>query len=166
MCRELDFEAVVAIVTATVSCLRPFMQATHTTWGGRVDTIYNSAYSKHSGNKGKSSFSGVGGRRKNRISQDAIPLGSMSGSALDDEVTAVAKGRRAEMDQQQGEDMSRTEHRHQYVKRDESTLDPKNKDRGRRSQEDYGQHSSIGSGDNDSERMIIRRDVGWTVSYQ
>ena len=160
-------EAVVSIVTATVPCLRPFMRATYTTWGGRVDTVYSLGYSKRSGNKGKSSFtaSGVGGRRKNRVSQDAIPLGSMSGSALDDEITAVAKGRRAGMNQQQVEDMPKTEHIHQYVSRDESTLGPKTKDRGRRSQEDYEQHS-IGSGDNDSERMIIRRDVGWSVTYQ
>lgn len=152
-------ELVTAMVAATVPCLRPFMAATYTTWGGRVDTVSGSDYHKSSGNSGKrdrqttsgsksvlSSRTLRFGRKKNGVdeltSRDDISLEPMSRSW-------GAKG----MD-------GRDEERHPST----TTRKQSGDDQVGMNQADVEDQHSLGS--HDSQRMIIRRDVEWNVRFE
>ncbi|KAK4940170.1 hypothetical protein LTR10_019705 [Elasticomyces elasticus] len=144
-------ELVTAMVAATVPCLRPFMAATYTTWGGRVDTVSGSEYKsgsnsgkKHITTGSKSVLSSLRmGRSKKGVdeltSRDDISLEPMSQSWS-------AKGM----------DGHNTE-RHPSTIRKQS-----GDDSGAMNQADDQQ--SLGS--HDSQRMIIRRDVEWNVRFE
>ncbi|KAI1618475.1 hypothetical protein EDD37DRAFT_622808 [Exophiala viscosa] len=145
-------ELVTAMVAATVPCLRPFMAATYTTWGGRVDTVSGSEYNKSGSNSGKKHTTSGSksvlsslriGRSKKGVdeltSRDDISLEPMSQSWS-------AKG----MDGNQTE-------RHPSTIRKQS-----GDDSGAMNQADDQQ--SLGS--HDSQRMIIRRDVEWNVRFE
>jgi len=162
-----------AIVAATIPCLRPFMTATHTTWGGGiVDTDYGSAYyqrshrtrSKTAYNGGKPTSSTPKRKRSNHAnaetSQDEIALRPMphtrQGSHAGWEEVSVALGTAGPGDLGEGRP-GRSSRVHVGADDEEDARIS----REARSQADQQSLSS-----QDSQRMIIRQDREWTVTYE
>lgn len=131
-----QLELVIAIVAATVPCLRPFMNATNTSFLAQ-DTVSASKYTKNAyGSDEKRSKIPQGsalrslrlGRSKNNtgmeVSQDEIALEPMNGG---------------------GQEIGRALGGHEPVERQEDQLS---------------------NGSHDSQSRIIRRDVEWNVRYE
>ncbi|KIW20095.1 hypothetical protein PV08_00670 [Exophiala spinifera] len=141
-------ELVVALVAATVPCLKPFMGAVDTSFGAAAGTsLAGSGYNKRStrsgnggqySNESKTALSSNGfriRRKKNGVdaltSHDDIALEPMSRSWTG----------KADLEDQTGDRNTST------------TTKPSTDD-----------HQSVGS--QDSQQMIIRRDVEWNVRYE
>jgi hypothetical protein len=150
-------ELVVAIVSATVPCLRPFMAATYTTWGGRLDTVSGSGYQARAYADGKGGSANVskstGSRAIRSIfsksatdtmkSQDDIALnpinyrGKKNGSGWEELGNSQAYPPGAPKDGQ---------HKYMATTRAKPVAEDQQSD--------------------DSQKMIIRRDLEWTVHHE
>lgn len=162
-------ELVVAIVSATVPCLRPFMAATYTTWGGRVDTVSDSGYHKRAyaaGQNGSANTAGGTtakdfrsiriGRSKNNTetskSQEEIglepmnPRGKKKSPGWEEVGNALEDGR-----DDRYPSTTTKESGYEYIAG--SSTNPVQED-----QQSSGSH--------DSQNLIIRRDIEWAVSYE
>lgn len=142
-------ELVVALVAATVPCLRPFMGAVDTSFGAAAagTSLAGSGYAKRStrsgnarqySNESKQVLSSNGfriGRKKKGVDE----LASHDDIALEP-ISRSWTGKAGLEDQ--------TEERHTSTTTKQSADD----------------HQSVGS--QDSQQMIIRRDVEWNVRYE
>lgn len=141
-------ELVVALVAATVPCLRPFMGAVDTSFGAAAGTsLAGSGYKK------RSTRSGNGGQYSNEsktvLSSNGFRIGRKKKGV--DELTsnddiALEPISRSWTGKAGLEDQ--TEDRHTSTTTKQSGDD----------------HQSVGS--QDSQQMIIRRDVEWNVRYE
>lgn len=133
-----QLEIVVAIVAATIPCLRPFMNATNTSFLTQMDTVVSSGYGKNaygSGEKRSKTPQGSAlrslrlGRSNNKsgteMSQDEIALEPMNGGG--EEIGKALGGGEGHNERQED-------------------------------QQSHGSH--------DSQSRIIRRDVEWNVRYE
>jgi hypothetical protein len=166
-------ELATAIVTATIPCLRPFMTATYTTWGGRVDTVSGSGYHKRAyafgrdgstpsqGTAVKAFFSRRTDRSQNNTgteqSQD-IALGAMPTSNTHRREDSQGW---KEITSNTSLDDGHKSDRHPSNLTQEVGSEYINNSRQIPVQEDQQSASS-----QDSQKMIIRRDLEWSVRYE
>ena len=138
-----------AVMAATIPCLRPFINATHTTWGGHGDTTQGSKVEDSKQN-------GTGYPRKqptgpvSRLSHKIRGLSSNNRSInrsrpghstnLSQDIDTETPGGTRVWDS-----AARTQSRVEHGVRD-------------------GDHVSTSS--HDSKRMMIKRDLEWTVDYE
>lgn len=150
-----EVELVMAIVSATIPCLRPFMAATHTTWGGRVDTVAASGYHAQAYANGKG---GSGSGSKSAVSKIRS---MMNRSATDttksqDDIPMKPVSHRGKKSGTGWEDL---DHGMAYP-----PVAPKERDDMYMNTVSEDQQSS--GSQEDSQKLIIRRDLEWTVHHE
>lgn len=157
-----------AIVSATIPCLRPFMAATYTTWGGRVDTVSGSGYHKRGNTSGQADDSSHshGTTMKSFFSRQMD-------RSMDDKVTEPSHdialepiGTRRKKESQgwkQIGNSTQAEANDQFPPTTAEGDGDRYKSKGRKRHVQEDQQSA---GSQESQQMIIRRDVEWTVRYE
>jgi hypothetical protein len=157
-----------AIVSATIPSLRPFMAATYTTWGGRVDTVSGSGYHKRAYASGKQEDSNLsqGITVKGFLSRRTDRSKNNTDTEYSMDIALEPIGTRRKKESQGWKEISNAS-KDEHNKRYPSTAPKKSHDeyngsgRGNPVQDDQKS-----SGSHDSQKMIIRRDLEWTVRYE
>lgn len=158
-----------AIVSATIPCLRPFMAATYTTWGGRVDTVSGSGYHKRAYASGREegSHPSQGTTVKGFLSRQMNKSQNTTGTEHSQDIALEPLGTRRKKESQGWKELSNTLE-DTSTKRSSSTMlkDSHDEYNSKLGTGNLVQEDQQSSDSHDSQRMIIRRDLEWSVRYE
>lgn len=148
-------ELVMAIVSATIPCLRPFMTATHTTWGGRVDTVAASGYHARAYANGKGR-SGSGSKSAGSKIRSIMSRSATDTIKSQDEIPMKPVSHRGK---KSGTGWEELDHGMVYPP-------VASKERGDMYMNTVSEDQQSAGSQEDSQKLIIRRDLEWTVHHE
>ncbi|KAK5049004.1 hypothetical protein LTR84_005426 [Exophiala bonariae] len=158
-----------AIVSATIPCLRPFMAATYTTWGGRVDTVSGSGYQKGAYGSGKEEGSHLsqGTKIKGFLSRRIERSQNTTGAEHSQDIALEPLATRRKKESQGWEEIASTLEDQGSKQYSSAAFDEREHEYDSKiSTGNLVQEDQQSSDSHDSQRMIIRRDLEWSVRYE
>jgi hypothetical protein len=160
-------ELATAIVSATIPCLRPFMAATYTTWGGRVDTVSGSGYHKQAYASGQEedSKTGQGSTVKKFLSRRMERSTNNTDTEHSQDIALEPMGTRRKKESQGWKEISNDLKGGRNDRYPSTSKESQDEYIGK-SRQTPVQEDQQSSGSHDSQKMIIRRDLEWTVRYE